>query len=82
MSPLPLRCYPQSTDNQILLQGGNGDKGFKNTCREISLIDTDTFCNKMVNYRHNNDESIMLFQENVVNLQSKFQLNKYLLWQQ
>ena len=33
MSPLPLRCYPQSTDNQIILQGGNGDKGLKITCR-------------------------------------------------
>jgi len=30
LSPLPLRCYRQSLDYQIVLQGGNGDKGFKN----------------------------------------------------
>ena len=30
LSPFPPRCYRQSTDNQIVLQGGNGDKGFKN----------------------------------------------------
>ena len=30
LSPLPLRCYSQSPDSQIVLQGGNGDKGFKN----------------------------------------------------
>ena len=30
LSPLSPRCYSQSPDNQIVLQGGNGDKGLKN----------------------------------------------------
>ena len=29
LSPLPLRCYQQSIDYQIVLQGGNGDKVLK-----------------------------------------------------
>ncbi|MBP3777033.1 MAG: hypothetical protein IJ190_01195 [Prevotella sp.] len=29
LSPLPLPCHLQSPDNQVVLQGGNGDKGFK-----------------------------------------------------
>ena len=33
LSPLPPRCYPQPSDYQMVLQGGNGDKGFKIMCR-------------------------------------------------
>ncbi len=30
LSPLPPPCHLQSPDNQVVLQGGNGGKGFKN----------------------------------------------------
>jgi hypothetical protein len=30
LSPLPFRCYLQTPVFQVVLQGGNGDKGLKN----------------------------------------------------
>jgi hypothetical protein len=53
LSPLPLRCYSQSPDNQIVLQGGNGDKGFKITCREWWVLKAPHSCPIILSFERN-----------------------------